>query len=318
MFAYYLHNLSPHLIRFGDSGPAIHWYGLAYVLGFYAAFLLLLHLAKKGYGQLKPNQVADFITYGALFGVVLGGRIGYMLLYNFNGLLADPLSLFKLWDGGMSSHGGITGLFFFTLYYSWKHQLSWTGLGDNLVTVSTLGILFGRMANFINGELYGRITQVPWAVKFPTEIHDPHFSPATETTLPFQSLPQHSHEILQAVASLPNGTTQLEAALNPRHPSQLYEGALEGLLLFIILYTLRISFKHLPHGILTGLFFTLYAIFRIFSENFREPDSSLILGITKGQFYSVFMILVGIAFLIWGYRNRHHPRNTNNPASLAT
>lgn len=279
------------------------------------AYLLMNRFAKQGIGPLAPEQVSDFITFAALFGVVLGGRLGYMLLYNFDGLISNPLSFFKLRDGGMASHGGIAGLFFFTLFYAKKHNLSWTGIGDNLVTVSPLGILFGRIANFINGELYGRITNVPWAVKFPTEVHHHGgFVPAAPTNLPLHALPEYSHEILQAVDTLPNGRAELEAILNPRHPSQLYEGALEGLLLFLILFTIRIRYKNLPHGILTGLFFILYAIFRISVENYREPDSTLILDITKGQFYSIFMIGVGVAFLILGYLRRKHPRNTANPA----
>lgn len=309
MFAYYLHNLSPHVIRFGE-GFAVHWYGLAYVLGFYCGYLLLVRFAKKGLGELKPDQVADFITYCALFGVVLGGRIGYMLLYNFDSFVANPLSLFKLWDGGMASHGGIAGLALFTLYFARKHKMSWTGLGDNLVVVAPLGIFFGRMANFINGELYGRTTDVSWAMKFPTEIHEPTFTPAASTTLPWQTFPQHSHEIVSAASQFPDGRAQLEAILHPRHPSQLYEGALEGLFLFFILYAIRMKWKNLSHGILTGLFFILYAIGRIVSENFREPDSSLIMGITKGQFYSVFMIVIGLLFLAWAvFFNRKNPQN---------
>jgi len=299
LFAYYLHNLSPYVIRFTE-GIGIHWYGLAYVLGFYCTYLVMVRLAKQGYGELKAEQVADFITYAALFGVVLGGRMGYMLLYQFHEFVANPLSLFKLWDGGMASHGGIAGLVFFTWYWSWRHKISWTALGDNLVVGAPLGILFGRLANFINGELYGRITTVSWAMKFPTEVHDPDFVPAAETTLLWSKLPQHSHEIVEAVSATPGGVAELEAILHPRHPSQLYEAALEGLLLFAVLYLVRTRVKNLANGILTGLFFIIYAIVRIIGEHFREPDSSLILGITKGQFYSTFMILIGLAFLTFG------------------
>jgi len=297
--AYYLHDLSPYVIRFTES-LGIHWYGLAYVLGFYCAYLVLVSLAKRGYGELKPEQVADFITYAALFGVVLGGRLGYMLLYNFDEFVQHPLNLFKLWQGGMASHGGIAGLAAFTYYWSWKYKVSWTGLGDNLVVGAPLGILFGRLANFINGELYGRVSNVPWAMKFPTEVHDPKFIPAVENALPWQNLPQHSHDIVNAVSATPNGLADLEAILHPRHPSQLYEAALEGLLLFTVLYFVRTRVKNLANGVLTGLFFIIYAVVRIFGEHFREPDSELVMGITKGQFYSVFMILIGLAFLAFG------------------
>ena len=169
-FAYYLHRMDPVLLQLGES-VAVRWYGLAYMLGFAAGYGLLAHWARRGIGELKPAQVADFITGAALFGVILGGRIGYMLLYPDGraALAENPLNLFKLWTGGMASHGGIMGLFFYTLYWSWRHKTSWTGLGDNLVVAAPVGLFCGRMANFINGELYGRTTDVAWAMQFPNE-----------------------------------------------------------------------------------------------------------------------------------------------------
>lgn len=302
MFAYYVHDLSPQLIRFGDR-LAIHWYGLAYVMGFYCCYLIMVHLAKKGYGSLKPEQVGDFITFAALFGVVLGGRLGYMLLYNFGDFLKNPLILFKVWDGGMASHGGIAGLALFSLWYAWKHKISWTGIGDNLVVGSPIGIFFGRLANFVNGELYGRESTVAWAMKFPKELSDNGVPP---NRLGFfvegNVFPKHSNEIVALAKETPGGMEKLVEALTPRHPSQLYEAALEGLFLFAVLYLVRTRVKNLRNGVLTGLFFIVYALTRIVAENFREPDSSLIMGITKGQFYSTFMIVIGLAFLIFGLK----------------
>ena len=300
MLAYYLHNLSPHVIKFGEHF-AIHWYGLAYVMGFYCCYLIMVRLAKLGHGSLKASEVGDFITYAALFGVVLGGRLGYMLLYNLDGFLHDPISIFRLWDGGMASHGGIAGLALFSLYWAWRHKISWTGIGDNLVTGAPLGLLFGRLANFINGELYGRATDVPWAMKFPTEVRDLDILPSQlGIVAEGDRFPMHSHEIIALAKQSPEGLANLEKALTPRHPSQLYEAFCEGLLLFTVLYLVRTRCKKLPDGVTTGLFFVLYAIARISVENLREPDSSLIMGITKGQFYSTFMIAVGVAFIIFG------------------
>ncbi|MFZ4763426.1 MAG: prolipoprotein diacylglyceryl transferase [Roseimicrobium sp.] len=308
MLAYYLHDLSPYAIKFTEKF-AIHWYGLAYVLGFYCGYLLMVRLAKQGYGSMKAEQVGDFITYAALFGVVLGGRLGYMVLYNFDNFIREPLSLFRLWDGGMASHGGIAGLAFFCLYWSWKHKISWTGIGDNLVTVAPIGIFFGRIANFINGELYGRATNVAWAMKFPTEVWDKH-NPLLPSEIGLEvqgnQFPQHSHEILALVRQTPDGLARLEAALTPRHPSQLYEAVCEGALLFAVLYLVRTRVKNLSDGILTGLFFILYALARISVENLREPDSSLIMGFTKGQFYSIFMIAIGAAFIVVGALRKKH------------
>lgn len=302
MFAYYLHDLSPYAIRFSDRF-AIHWYGLAYVLGFYFGYLVMVRLARRGHGSLKPEQVGDFITYAALFGVVLGGRLGFMLLYNFDEFIKAPWRIVRLWDGGMASHGGIAGLALFSLYWAWRHKISWTGIGDNLVVAAPIGLFTGRIANFINGELYGRATNVAWAMKFPTEVNEPGL-----TIVPSQiglnvqpdQFPRHSHEILALARQTPEGVANLERALTPRHPSQLYEAMCEGVLLFTILYLVRTRCKNLPDGITTGLFFVLYAVARIAVENLREPDSSLIMGITKGQFYSTFMIVVGLAFIVFG------------------
>jgi len=299
MLAYYLHNLSPHVIRFTDT-VAIHWYGLAYVMGFYCCFLIMRSLARRGYGELKPDQVGDFITLVALFGVVLGGRVGYMLMYNLDELIHNPGSIVTLWKGGMASHGGILGIVIFTFWYARRHKISWPGLGDNLVVGAPIGLFFGRLANFINGELFGRITDVSWAMKFPTEIHQLGVSPASfGIEVPGNGFPQHSNEIVALVNTVPDGLAQLEAALHPRHPSQLYEAALEGALLFTLLYLVRTRVKNLPVGMLSGLFFVIYAVARIIVENYREPDSSLIMGITKGQFYSTFMIGTGLAFILW-------------------
>lgn len=300
--AYYVHHLSPDLVKFNDS-IAVHWYGLSYVVGFYLAFLVMHSLAKRGMSEIKPEAVADFITMTAIFGVVLGGRLGYMLLYNFDAFIHNPLIFLQIYDGGMASHGGIAGVALFLLWYARKHKISWTGLGDTLVAGAPLGIMTVRIANFINGELFGRITTVPWAVKFPTEIHHLDFLNRTTSKLPFESFPQHSPDILAFYEKNYGDVSQFTELLHPRHPSQLYESAGEGLLLFLVLYTIRVKFPRLPHGILTGLFFILYAAVRIALECVREPDSGsqMILGLTRGQFFSTFMIAAGLAFLAFGW-----------------
>jgi len=301
MLAYYLHDLSPHVIRFTDSF-AVHWYGLAYVLGFYLCYLVMHHLSKRGLSEIKPDQVADFITLVALFGVVLGGRIGYILLYGIGEYRDTPWEALKLWKGGMASHGGIAGIALFTLWYARRHHISWTGIGDTVVCGAPLGVMLGRLANFVNGELFGRVTTVPWAVKFPSELlHEDFVRQGGEPV----SLPPgllHSPDIIAFYESQGGGRAELEAILHPRHPSQLYEAFGEGLFLFGVLLALRLRYPRLPHGILTGLFFVLYALVRIALENVREPDSGAdsILGMTKGQFYSIFMIGIGLAFLLFG------------------
>ena len=307
--AEYLHRLNPVLLRITDS-IQLRWYGIAYVMGFAAGWLLLVRWARKGVGELKEGEVADFITYAALFGVLLGGRLGYMLLYARDDFFADPLTLFRITSGGMASHGGIAGLFFFTLYFAIKHKRSWTGLGDNLVCAAPLGLFFGRVANFINGELYGRATTVSWAMKFPEEATrwhvdsvDPDIASKAATVRSLAIENGANPETWPAqIMSLSRTSDAFAEGLRPlltaRHPSQLYAAALEGLLLFLILFVVREKYPRAPHGLLTGLFFICYAAFRIFDEMFREPDR-LIHGFTEGQYYSLFMIAIGAAFLIY-------------------
>ncbi|HEX8371867.1 MAG TPA: prolipoprotein diacylglyceryl transferase [Chthoniobacterales bacterium] len=305
MLAYYVHHLSPFVFQF-PNGMGPRWYGLAYVMAFVIGTLLYRRLAQRGYSELKPAEVSDFITWAALFGVMLGGRIGYFLFYDFASLLEDPMVFFRVWQGGMASHGGILGLFFYTLWYARKHRVSWTGLGDNLVVVAAIGIFFGRIANFINGELYGRITQVSWAMQFPAELQ--------ERAIWNEKQPQLEAALAKYPTELPTAQAIIDEArrsetlrdllrdvLNPRHPSQLYAAVLEGLLLFAILWFVRTKMQ-VKRGVLTGLFFILYALGRISGEQFREPDASLFGPFTRGQFYSFFMILIGVAFILWSRR----------------
>jgi len=301
MFAYYLHDLDPFIFHiWGNFGP--RWYGMAYVAAFVGGYWLLRVLAQRGYTQLGIDQVADFITWGALFGVMLGGRLGYVLFYRPE-MLLDPLSVVRVWEGGMSSHGGMIGLIVFTYWYAWRHRLSWTNLGDNLVVVAPIGLFFGRIANFINGELYGRMTKVPWAMLFPKELLEPQNAAEAERAL--RAVQRINPSLLspEAVVNGLHDQPQLRAVLRriltPRHPSQIYEALLEGVLLLIILWLVRTRTRQ-PDGILTGLFFVCYAIFRIVVEYFREPDASLIAGFTRGQFFSFFLIAIGLAFIIVG------------------
>lgn len=303
--AFYMHDLSPHLIRFTES-VAVHWYGLAYVTGFYLTYRVMLFLAQRGLSEIKPEAVADFITMVALFGVVIGGRLGYMLLYDFDQFIHAPWTFFLLNKGGMASHGGIAGVALFCLWYSWKHKISWTGIGDTLVCGAPLGIFLGRLANFINGELFGRVTTVPWAMKFPTELlHEDFYKqggdPVLMDEIRMRGL-QHSPDIIAYFEKYRGGRAELETVLHARHPSQLYEALGEGLLLTVVLLAVRLKFPRLPHGVLTGLFFILYAVARISLEFVRQPDSGseMILGLTKGQFFSTFMVVVGLLFILWG------------------
>jgi len=296
MFAYYLHDLSPLIFRLWDNvGP--RWYGLAYVLAFASSYLLFRVLARRGYADLPLARVGDFITGAALFGVLLGGRLGYVFFYKPD-MLREPLSILRVWEGGMSSHGGMLGVLAFTFYYARRQKISWFNLGDNLVVTVPLGLFFGRCANFINGELFGRATNVSWAMQFPKELLDYPNEAGRAITICSQIDPSlnSAEAIIAGVRHNAQVKDSLRSILTPRHPSQLYEALFEGVVLFAILWFVRTRTRQ-PNGVLTGLFFIGYAIFRIAIENFREPDASLIAGVTRGQFFSLFLIAIGVAFV---------------------
>ena len=316
VIAQYIHDLNPVALPiYGNL--AVRWYGLAYLAGFVAGFLLLRHLARRSLWVLKPEKTADFIAAAAMFGVFLGGRLGYVLFYQlpeqgWSKILSDPLMIFRVWEGGMASHGGILGLVIFTWFYAKKEKVTWTGLGDGLCVVAPLGLFFGRIANFINGELYGRIVEgvVPWAVRFPLSLMK---EPESVQRDAWQACAEiepsladaQSMETLIAVArENPEVSQTLGDFLPPRHPSQIYEGLLEGALLFAILWWVRTRYKNAPDGLLTGLFFALYAGFRIFGEQFREPDAALVGSLTRGQFFSLFMFVFAALFLLHAWRGR--------------
>lgn len=308
LLAHYVHDLSPFLVQFGGFG--LRWYGLSYLAGFLVGILLYRNLAQRGYSDLRPDQVTDFITMGALLGVLLGGRLGYMLFYDPYRFFHDPLVFFRVWEGGMASHGGIIGLTLFTFWFSRRHHLSFRNLADNLVVVGPVGLFFGRCANFINGELYGRITDAVWAVQFPKEIllyspeHLDRLLGKTSRIDPAFATPD---AVIAGVAGSPPLRDLLAVEISPRYPSQLVEAGLEGALLFILLWTLRTRVR-LPDGALTGLFFLGYALLRIAGECFREPDAPMTAGLTRGQFLSLFMIGIGILFLIFAWMRPRYPR----------
>jgi phosphatidylglycerol:prolipoprotein diacylglycerol transferase len=293
---FYLHQLSPFLWEISD-GVGIRWYGLSYVLAFLGGQRIYQWLSEQRLNPISPGAVQDFITWGAVFGVLLGGRLGYMLLYDFSRLIESPASAIRVWEGGMASHGGILGLVLYTLYYSRRHGVSWTGIGDSLVVSAPLGLFLVRMANFINGELYGRASSAPWAVQFPAELRDrpgllqgtPLAATPIETVLDVWRKGLESGQVYEPV---------LREVLTPRHPSQIYEGFLEGVLLFFVLWVMRTRMR-VPRGVLTGSFFLLYGVLRIVGEQFREPDD-FNFGMPRGVFLSLFLLLIGVVFLVWG------------------
>lgn len=256
---HWVHDLDP--VLFHIWGPlAVRWYGLAYLLGFIAGYFILRRLSKRGEFSIPEKELSNFMVYLAIFGVFLGGRLGYVIFYAWDTFVQDPLFAFRVWEGGMASHGGMIGVLAVLLWYSRKLNVSFWNLTDGLALIAPAGLFFGRIANFINGELWGRPTQVEWAVIFP-----------------------------QAGDAVPT----------PRHPSQLYEAFGEGLLLFFALWMIRRTAWGKKEGAMSACFLMIYAIARITSEFFREPDSTIYFGwLTKGQLYSSFMIIIAIAIIV--------------------
>ena len=267
---YWVHDLDPFILRFNEDF-GLRWYGLSYVLGFVAAYFLLRLYFRHRRSPWNTDQALSAIYVFAL-GIIVGGRVGFVLLYDLPNFFSNPLTLLKIWEGGMASHGGFVGLALSLVWFARKTEVPVLKASDIIVTLAPPGLFLGRIANFINGELWGKVTDVSWAVIFP--------------------------------ASAPPGTP-IEF-IPPRHPSQLYEAALEGLILLI--YT-QFRFwvgkrNKPPPGQLCGEFFLLYAMVRIISELFREPDAGLILGLSRGAFYSLFIAIAGIVFIIVARRRK--------------
>jgi phosphatidylglycerol---prolipoprotein diacylglyceryl transferase len=274
----FVDNLNPVLMHLGPL--QVRWYGLMYALSFIIGYQLICYLAQKHGAMLDSNGVEKLVFYLA-GGVVFGGRLGYVLFYNLPYYLHHPAAIVAVWDGGMSFHGGLIGVTIGGLLFSRKTGIRFLSLSDLVVPVAPLGLFLGRLGNFINGELWGRPANVPWAMIFPR-------------------------------APLVHGM------MVPRHPSQLYEAALEGLVLFAILWIM--AQKRRPEGVLSGTLLTLYGLFRCLMEFFRQPDQQLgYIGgvITMGQILSIPMILIGLGVIVWAlHRARPAPATASSKRIL--
>lgn len=258
--------IDPVLVSFGPL--AIRWYALAYIFGillgwYYARVLIRNERLWGGKPPLTLLDYDDFVLW-VTFGIILGGRVGYVLFYNLPYFAAHPAEIVQLWNGGMSFHGGFTGCVIAVILFAKRRGIPILSLGDLTCAAGTIGLFLGRIANFINSELWGRTTDVPWAMVFP--IGGPL----------------------------------------PRHPSQLYEAGLEGLLLFVVLFLfIRRGALKRP-GLILGIFAVGYSVARSFSELFREPDAQLGFlwgGMTMGMLLSIPLAIAGVGFIVYALRN---------------
>lgn len=270
-------------VAFSIGPVAVRWYGIAYVAGILAAWQIAERLVARerlwpdNRAPMGPNALGDFIIWATL-GIVLGGRIVYAVVYDTERTLADPLNIVRIWNGGMSFHGGLIGTLIAMVWFARRNGIPAWSLIDTICSVAPLGIFFVRLTNFINSELWGHVTDVPWAMIFPNGGPD------------------------------------------PRHPSQLYEAALEGLLLFLLLQALAWGTGILKHpGRLAGLFACGYGLARIFSEFFREPDANLgYFGggwLTMGMILSVPLVLAGLWAIVRSGRSGKHGPDGNAAGS---
>ena len=265
-------HLSPVALHLGFFD--LRWYSLAYLAGIFIGYWYLLKLLKQPGAPMARRHADDLVFYAAL-GIILGGRIGYVLFYNLPYYAAHPVDVLKLWDGGMSFHGGLVGTVLGILYLSWKQKLPALRIHDYVACVAPIGLFFGRLANFVNHELWGAPTNLPWAIRFP-----------------------EYNELLHQTVLGP-----------PRHPSQLYEAFLEGIVLFAILAWMfwKTQARYQP-GKLVGTFGFFYGLFRFLVEFVREPDPQLTAfthatGLHMGQWLSLPLIIGG-AWLMWTAKGR--------------
>ncbi|WMY95472.1 MAG: prolipoprotein diacylglyceryl transferase [Arsenophonus sp.] len=277
-------DLNPVILSIGPM--EFHWYGMMYVIGFVFAMWLAKRMANKPNSGWTKTEVENLL-YFSFFGVIIGGRLGYVLFYNFKVFLSDPFYFFKVWNGGMSFHGGLIGVICIMFWYAYKTRRHFFVVADFMAPLIPFGLGIGRIGNFINGELWGRVTlKTPWAMLFPrARDSDIQIVNQDPTLLP----------ILEKYGGL-----------LPRHPSQLYEMFLEGIILFLILNLF--VYKSQPKGSVSGLFLIVYGIFRTFVEFFREPDVQLGLffGMSMGQILSLPMIIFGIFIIKWAYKLRKY------------
>lgn len=265
----------------------LHWYGLMYLLAFAFAYGFAWYRAKQR-ADWDTDMVADLVFYGAM-GVILGGRIGYVLFYQFDELLKNPMYLFKVWEGGMSFHGGFIGVGLAMWYFAHKYKKNVFSVLDFIIPCVPTGLLFGRIGNFINGELWGRVSNggYNWLMAFPQAWK-------ADAALIQQN------PMLHSLAIDYNGYPLL-----PRHPSQLYQAFTEGVILFILCWWF--SSKPRPRMAVTGLFVMGYGLARFTTEFFRQPDEgyALFMGwMSKGQLLSLPMVIIGAIFLILAYKNK--------------
>jgi len=301
-------------------GPlAVRWYGIAFMLAFTAGYVILRRLARTGYLPIRPDQAGDLV-FTLIVGVIVGGRLGYIIFYDFASFAANPARIVRVWEGGLAFHGGLLGAAGAGWWWARRHGVPFLRLGDGLCMAVPPGIFLVRMANFINGELFGRVTTdaVPWAMRFPT---DPT---AMRLTGAAAGRGLREREVITEQAYASGLWDRVRDQVPLRHPSQLYEGLAEGVLLGLVLWAVfawnRRRGRDLAPGTYGGIFLLGYGVMRSLMELFRQPDVQFtgagdpvgtVLGpLTMGQTLSAGMIVAGLFFIVRGLRRGTVPAGT--------
>lgn len=294
-----------------SAGPfVIRWYALAYIVALIIGWRYCLMLADRQPRLVERRDIDDFLVWATL-GVVLGGRVGFVLFYNLPYYTDHPLQMLELWHGGMSFHGGALGVTVAIILFARSRKLRIFALSDIVIEAIPIGLFFGRIANFINDELWGRATNVAWAMQFPSELlSDPQkATEAVQGAMRIDPRLNSVEAVLGAYRDNPQVQTLLAHILTPRHPSQLYEAACEGILLFLLLLWAEHRGARQRPGAETGIFLAGYAVARMSGELFRQPDAQLGflfrlggLGVTMGQVLSVPVLIAGVWLIAraWG------------------
>ncbi len=322
MLAAWLHDLDPYFVKLWDGGP-IRWYGLSYLAAFVLGWLLVIRITKAGRSPLETARTADF-TVAIALGAVIGGRLGYCVFYEPS-LLTEFTSQAPFWgvlainNGGMASHGGMIGTVAAAWVFALRHKVPAMHGLDLTSFAAPLGLALGRLANFVNGELYGRPVDddFPLAVRFPQEIYEEReVAERVWFALDESGMPLEQAANLEwVITAIQNGnefvTPIVEPLLTPRHPSQLYAAAMEGLAVFVVLALFWL--KPRKPGTVTALFGITYGMMRILDERFRLPDAQFIAAdgtlpaITRGQLLSGVMVLAGVVMFIWCQKRSAEP-----------
>lgn len=314
ILAAYLHDIDPYAVRLWEGGP-VRWYGLSYIGGFLLGYIIIRALTRRARFELQPSDVADLVIHVAI-GIVVGGRLGYAVFYQRSLFWGFTPGL-PFWDllalnkGGMASHGGFVGLVVAALWYARRRRVNGLSAMDLAVFAGSIGLFFGRVANFVNGELYGRpcAPDFALAVRFPQEmLHwgQAQLAPIGASLRGMMPADAAARDVVEwSIAAIQRGNRAVadlvEPLLTPRHPSQLYEAVLEGVLLFAVL-GLTWARPRKP-GVIFGLCCVVYAIVRVVGEQFREPDAhigyTVLAGIalTRGQLLSIAMLAIGVVML---------------------